>query len=74
MIPDIMGRLGLSEEIARWYRWLQSRMEGTSWTMTHNYFKSPPGRVVDAMAPHQLALSRDDEVAGPSVGNHPAAR
>jgi cation diffusion facilitator CzcD-associated flavoprotein CzcO len=31
---------------ARWYRWLQSRMEGTSWTMTHNYFKSPTGRVV----------------------------
>src|SRR5207253_4053793 len=23
---------------ARWYRWLQSRMEGTSWTMSNNYF------------------------------------
>jgi cation diffusion facilitator CzcD-associated flavoprotein CzcO len=31
---------------ARWYRWLQSRMEGTSWTMTKNYFKSPTGKVV----------------------------
>jgi cation diffusion facilitator CzcD-associated flavoprotein CzcO len=30
----------------RWYRWLQSRMEGTSWTMSHNYFKSATGRIV----------------------------
>ena len=30
----------------RWYRWLQARMEGTSWTMTNNYFRSPTGRVV----------------------------
>jgi cation diffusion facilitator CzcD-associated flavoprotein CzcO len=29
-----------------WWRWLQSRMEGTSWTMTNNYFKSPTGKVV----------------------------
>lgn len=32
---------------AGWYRWLQSRMEGTSWTMTDNYFASPTtGRIV----------------------------
>ncbi len=31
---------------ARWYHWLQSKMEGTSWTMTHNYFKSSTGKVV----------------------------
>jgi cation diffusion facilitator CzcD-associated flavoprotein CzcO len=31
---------------ARWYRWLQSRMEGTSWTMSNNYFTSPTGKVV----------------------------
>jgi cation diffusion facilitator CzcD-associated flavoprotein CzcO len=31
---------------ARWNRWLQSRMEGTSWTMTNNYFTSPTGKVV----------------------------
>jgi len=31
---------------ARWYRWLQSRMEGTSWTMSRNYFKSPTGKIV----------------------------
>ena len=31
---------------AAWWRWLQSRMDGTSWTMTDNYFKSPTGKVV----------------------------
>jgi cation diffusion facilitator CzcD-associated flavoprotein CzcO len=31
---------------ARWYRWLQARMEGTSWTMTNNYFWSPTGKIV----------------------------
>jgi cation diffusion facilitator CzcD-associated flavoprotein CzcO len=30
----------------RWYRWLQARMEGTSWTLTRNYFKSATGKVV----------------------------
>ena len=30
---------------ARWYRWLQSRMEGTSWTMTQQLLHGhPPGR------------------------------
>jgi hypothetical protein len=31
---------------ARWYRWLQSKMQGTSWTMSNNYFTSPTGKVV----------------------------
>ena len=31
---------------AGWSRWLQSKMKGTSWTMTNNYFTSPSGRVV----------------------------
>jgi len=31
---------------ARWNRWLQSRMAGTSWTMSNNYFKAPTGKVV----------------------------
>jgi cation diffusion facilitator CzcD-associated flavoprotein CzcO len=30
----------------RWYRWLQSKMDGTSWVLTNNYFKSETGRVV----------------------------
>jgi cation diffusion facilitator CzcD-associated flavoprotein CzcO len=29
-----------------WWRWLQSRMDGTSWTMTDNYFKATSGKVV----------------------------
>jgi cation diffusion facilitator CzcD-associated flavoprotein CzcO len=31
---------------ARWYRWLQSKMDGTSWTLTRNYFTSETGKVV----------------------------
>jgi cation diffusion facilitator CzcD-associated flavoprotein CzcO len=31
---------------AEWYRWLQSKMDGTSWTMSRNYFTSPTGKVV----------------------------
>jgi len=31
---------------ARWNRWLQSKMDGTSWTMSNNYFKAPTGKVV----------------------------
>ena len=31
---------------AWWNRWLQSRMEGTSWTMSNNYFTAPTGKVV----------------------------
>jgi len=30
----------------RWYRWLQSKMDGTSWTMSNNYFRSRSGTVV----------------------------
>ncbi len=29
-----------------WYRWLQSRVERTSWALTNNYFKSPTGKIV----------------------------
>jgi phytoene dehydrogenase-like protein len=31
---------------AAWNRWLDRRIEGTSWTMTNNYFKAPSGKVV----------------------------
>jgi cation diffusion facilitator CzcD-associated flavoprotein CzcO len=31
---------------ALWYAWLQTKMEGTSWTMSNNYFKSPTGKIV----------------------------
>jgi cation diffusion facilitator CzcD-associated flavoprotein CzcO len=29
-----------------WNRWLQSRMRGTSWTMSNNYFKASTGKIV----------------------------
>ena len=31
---------------ARWYRWLQSKMAGTSWTMSNNYFTAATGKIV----------------------------
>jgi cation diffusion facilitator CzcD-associated flavoprotein CzcO len=31
---------------AIWYAWLQSKMEGTSWTMSKNYFTSATGKIV----------------------------
>jgi len=31
---------------AIWYAWLQTKMEGTSWTMSNNYFKSATGKIV----------------------------
>ncbi len=31
---------------ARWHRWLQSKMAGTSWTMSKNYFAAPNGKIV----------------------------
>jgi cation diffusion facilitator CzcD-associated flavoprotein CzcO len=42
-ITAIEVKLGFE---ATWYRWLQSRMDGTSWATTNNYFKSPTGKVV----------------------------
>jgi cation diffusion facilitator CzcD-associated flavoprotein CzcO len=29
-----------------WFVWLQGRMQGTSWTMTNNYFRSATGKIV----------------------------
>jgi cation diffusion facilitator CzcD-associated flavoprotein CzcO len=42
---------------ARWYRWLQRTMAGTSWTMSNNYFTSPTGKVVTQW-PYGNALYR----------------
>jgi len=30
----------------RWYRWLQSKMPGTSWAASNNYFRSETGKIV----------------------------
>src|SRR5262245_31223322 len=29
----------------RWNRWLDRKIEGTSWTMSNNYFKAPTGKI-----------------------------
>ena len=57
---------------ARWYRWLQARMEGTSWTMSNNYFTSPTGQDRDPVALRQLPLPLHDQGPGPGVGDHPS--
>ena len=31
---------------ALWFVWLQSKMQGTSWTTSTNYFRSPTGKIV----------------------------
>jgi cation diffusion facilitator CzcD-associated flavoprotein CzcO len=31
---------------ALWFAWLQSKMQGTSWTMSNNYFRSSTGKIV----------------------------
>jgi cation diffusion facilitator CzcD-associated flavoprotein CzcO len=31
---------------SRWHRWLQSKMQGTSWTLSNNYFTTADGKVV----------------------------
>jgi cation diffusion facilitator CzcD-associated flavoprotein CzcO len=31
---------------ARWDRWLQSKVAGTSWVVSNNYFKAPTGKVI----------------------------
>jgi cation diffusion facilitator CzcD-associated flavoprotein CzcO len=47
-----LGRGGVTavEVKHHWYerynRWLQSKMQGTSWLLTRNYFTSPTGKVV----------------------------
>ena len=30
----------------RYHRWLQSKMEGTAWIVSNNYFKSESGKIV----------------------------
>jgi hypothetical protein len=60
---------------ARWWKWLQARMEGTSWTMSNNYFRSPTGKVVTQWPYGNLMyavmtrlLGRVSETARPARG------
>ena len=59
---------------ARWYRWLQRTMAGTSWTMSNNYFTSASGQGRDAVALRQPAVPRAHEGPGPGVGVDPSPR
>ena len=50
-IKKMIRRRSTAIDVKRsWYlrynRWLQSKLEGTSWTMSRNYFTSESGRVV----------------------------
>ena len=54
---------------ARWYRWLQSRMEGTSWTGTQQLLHVTDRESGDAVAVRQRAVPRDDQGVGPRVGD-----
>ena len=47
----------MPEFVDRWNRWLQSKMEGTSWTMSNNYFKASTGRIVTQW-PHGCSVYR----------------
>ena len=59
---------------ARWYRWLQSKMERTSWTTTNNYFKSPTGKIVTQWPYSNLGTCALTKLFG-HVGDHsPASR
>jgi hypothetical protein len=49
---------------ARWYRWLQSKMTGTSWTMSHNYFTTETGKVVTQWPYGNLAYTVMTRVLG----------
>jgi hypothetical protein len=48
----------------RWYRWLQSKMDGTSWTVSNNYFKSATGKVVTQWPYSNLSYRAVTKVPG----------
>ena len=50
-----------------WYRWLQSRMRGTSWTMSNNYFTVAHGQDRHAVAVGQPRVPRPDQGPRPSL-------
>jgi cation diffusion facilitator CzcD-associated flavoprotein CzcO len=49
---------------ALWYAWLQSKMKGTSWTMSNNYFKSETGKIVTQWPSGNLVYRALTKVAG----------
>ena len=56
---------------AHWYRWLQSKMTGTSWTVSNNYFTSETGKVVTQWPYGNWIYTVIDAAARARVGNDP---
>jgi cation diffusion facilitator CzcD-associated flavoprotein CzcO len=50
---------------AAWNRWLDARVEGTSWTMTRNYFKAPSGKIVTQWPSGNVTYRWLTKVLGP---------
>ncbi len=49
---------------ALWFMWLQSRMKGTSWTVSNNYFRSESGKIVTQWPSGNLAYRALTTVLG----------
>jgi cation diffusion facilitator CzcD-associated flavoprotein CzcO len=50
---------------AVWFVWLQSRMEGTSWAVTNNYFRSSTGKIVTQWPSGNLVYRLATKILGP---------
>ena len=48
----------------RYHRWLQSKMEGTAWTVSNNYFKSETGKIVTQWPYSPLTYSAMTKILG----------
>lgn len=69
---------------AAWHRWLQRKVQGTSWTVSRNYFTSPGGKVVTQWPSGNLTytlatrllggISESRRRRGPSAGGRRAVR
>ena len=60
---------------ALWFVWLQSKMQGTSWTMSNNYFRSSTGEIVTHQWPSGNLVYRVlNKVPGRRVGGHSMPR
>ena len=48
-----------------WYVWLQSKMKGTSWTMSNNYFTSKTGKIVTQWPSGNIVYRVATKLLGP---------
>jgi hypothetical protein len=58
----------------RWYQWLQSKMSGTSWLLTNNYFTTETGKVVTQWPLRQPRLHRAHAAARKDLGHDATPR